>query len=441
MSSSNRVRIAAIEESEYGKVPIAGDFSQLRFTSEALSGTPDTVESEQIRVDRMSSGQITVGLSNLGGDVNFELAKEALIEKFMASAMMKNWVTPVPVTELNLSIDATAQTITRDSGDWNDDISVGDMLVLNGFANEANNVEIMVTAINSTTEIKYTMGAPLVNESYDEWVTDEAYEVGDKVFEDGKIYICMEDHTSGTFATDLAATKWEEERTLSYKLADYLTIGTDAISFSMEKAFLDLEEKGIVYKGMIVNQMSLAIAYGALITGSFGFVGNDYKVVKQSSDFITDSRTIAIPATSQTMNGSVDMPFVVSELAGELDKANFCIQEVGLSINNNNTPKNCIGRITPSSYTEGQTSIEVNLSSYLSDENWELLDQKLNQTPFGLGFAVKNSGGFYGFYLPSVQVSMDDPSSGGRNQDVILSMSGMAKVGDKGESALKIFRA
>jgi hypothetical protein len=40
------------------------------------------------------------------------------------------------------------------------------------------------------------------------WVTGTAYIVGDKVTESGVVYTCEVAHTSGTFATDLAAGKW-----------------------------------------------------------------------------------------------------------------------------------------------------------------------------------------------------------------------------------------
>ena len=40
------------------------------------------------------------------------------------------------------------------------------------------------------------------------WVTATAYTVGQSVVESSKIYICIVAHTSGTFATDLAASKW-----------------------------------------------------------------------------------------------------------------------------------------------------------------------------------------------------------------------------------------
>src|SRR6056297_576863 len=42
-----------------------------------------------------------------------------------------------------------------------------------------------------------------------EWVTSTIYETGDLVRESGTVYICIEEHTSGTFSTDLVSSKWE----------------------------------------------------------------------------------------------------------------------------------------------------------------------------------------------------------------------------------------
>src|SRR5574340_510915 len=40
------------------------------------------------------------------------------------------------------------------------------------------------------------------------WVTATSYAIGDYVAQSGVYYYCLEAHTSGTFATDLAASKW-----------------------------------------------------------------------------------------------------------------------------------------------------------------------------------------------------------------------------------------
>lgn len=42
-----------------------------------------------------------------------------------------------------------------------------------------------------------------------QWVTATEYEIGDIVIQSDKIYICLVDHTSGTFATDLAGGDWK----------------------------------------------------------------------------------------------------------------------------------------------------------------------------------------------------------------------------------------
>lgn len=50
------------------------------------------------------------------------------------------------------------------------------------------------------------------------WATTTAYAVDDAVFESSKLYICLIAHTSGVFATDLAALKWS-------LLADFAPVG------------------------------------------------------------------------------------------------------------------------------------------------------------------------------------------------------------------------
>lgn len=396
MSSSNQVRLATIKETVYGETPVAGNFKQLRFTSESLSGTPDTAESALIRTDRLSSGQVVVGQS-VGGAVNVELAKDSALEELMESAMFNSWVVSAPVV-VDLEVNTVAKEIIRSAGDWNLNVKVGDLVSLSGFVASGNNTQVMVASISSATVIKYI--GP-------ETLTDE---VG-----------------SGT----------------SFKVADYLTIGTknSRVPLSIEKAFLDLTTKAINYRGALVNTMSLNMAYGSIATGTFEFVANNQEPAVIAADFMTDGRTIDPAATSNPLNGSVDMPFIASSSAGTFDNTNFCIQNVELSLNNNLAPQNCIGEITPKDYSEGTANVGVNLSSYLADENWNLLATKLSQTPFQLGFMIKNNDGYYGFYIPALQVSFDDPSSPGQNQDVVLGMSGVGKVAADGGSSLRIYRS
>lgn len=394
MSSSNQVRIAFIEESTYGELPGAGNFETARFTADSLSGTPTTVESQQIRTDRLSSGQIVTGLE-VGGGFDFELAKEDSVDLLFKSAMYQSaYTTDTPIS-VDLDLDASAKTITRASGDWNTDVAVGDILTLTAFVATANNTQVMVASIDSATVITVIGPTTLVTET----------------------------GSGNTFV-----------------VADKLTVGTTKTAFSMEKAFLDLTNKAINYNGMIVSEFNLNVAYGSIATGSFTFMGNGYEAVDAAADFITDGRTINAAATTQSLNGSVDMPFIANSSTGTFDATSFCIQSVEMSFSNGLTPQTCIGKAAPNDYTEGTASIEVTLSAYNADGNWSILASKLQQTPFALGFMIKNDDGFYGFYMPAIQVTMEDPASAGINEDIIISMTGMAKVGASGESSLTIFK-
>lgn len=395
MSSSNLVRIAFIPESTYGVTPAAGNFQTARFISEGLSGSPDTVESQQIRVDRMSSGQVVTGLQ-VGGDLSFELAREAALDEFIQSAMYSTWNNLATVTA-DLTITTGAATIDRAAGSFiTDGLAIGDFLQLAGFSNAENNVLVMVTGITDADTITYVGPEDMVDEA-----------------------------GSGT----------------TYERGDKIGIGTTKNSFSMEKAFTDLTTKAIVYRGMIASSMSLDVAFGSLISGSFSFSGNDYETVNAGVDFITDGRTLDAPATTNTLNGSVDMPFIASAGTGALSTSDLKLQSVNISMDNNLSAQNVIGSIAPEDYSAGTAQIEISLTAYLRDDAWNILGKKLTQEAFALGFVVQNAGGYYGFFMPSVQVSFDDPASGGQNQDITLDMSGQAKVGSNGESALTIYRS
>jgi len=396
MSSSNLVRIAVIEEVTQGTTPGAGAFSTARFTSESLSGTPTTTESQTLRADRLSSGQIATGLE-VGGTLSFELGADPVIDMFIESAMQSSWNVQATQT-VDLTVVAATRLITRASGDWNATVEVGDILTLDGFVATTNNTQCQIIDIQSTTVIKVVF-----NETNGA-VVDE---VG-----------------SGT----------------DYKRADKISIGTTQKYFSMEKAFLDLTTKAINYRGMQANSMELNVNYGEVISGSFEFNGTDYEPADAAGEFMTNARTIDAAATTGFMNGSIDMPFINSSATGVLDEADFCIQSASISLNNNDQATNCIGLSAPKGYSSGTAATTINLSTYLADSNWSVLAKKLTQEPFALGFMVKNLDGFYGFYLPAVQVSFPDPSSGGANQQISLEMDGTAKVGSAGENQLYLYR-
>lgn len=372
----------------------SGDFSTARFTSEKYSGTPETTESVQIRTDRMSSGQVVTGLTVSGGH-SIELAKELAIEDFLESAMYNQWDESFTLKTRALTVDISGKTITAVAGSFvTDGLVVGDIIILSGFTNPLNNVPVMVTAVTALV-LDYAGPTTMVT------------------------------GTGGSTA---------------YIRADKLTVGITKQSLTIEKTFLDLSNKALIYKGSIVSGMELNVEYGSLISGSFDTSGNDYINADAASEFASYLEYILPPATTNSLNGSVDMPFITTDVTGSFVQDSFCIQSLKLALANNLTPQTCIGRSSPEDYTPGTAAVTVEISSYLKDANWDLLTRKLTQDSFALGFMVLNSDGWYGFYMPALQVSFEDPASGGQNQDISLDMSGTAKVGANGESSLSIYR-
>lgn len=372
----------------------SGDFKTARFTSEQYSGTPETTESQQIRTDRQSSGQIVTGLTVNGGH-SFELAKEEAIEDFLESAMFNSWQSYSAVND-SFALDLTLKKMTRSTGSFIDEgVKVGNFLVLSNFAVAGNNAIIMVTSV-SALEITFA-------------------------------------HPSGMVTAVAEAA--------TYQKADELSIGITKKSLTIEKSFLDLTNKAIIYRGCLVSQMELGIEYGSLISGSFETQGNDYDSADAANEFASYLEYFLDPATSNTMNGSVDMPFVATDVSGSWQQDQFCLQNLNLTLNNNLSVQNCIGKAAPEDYSPGTAQISADLSSYLKDANWDMLARKLSQDPFAIGFMTKNTDGWYAFYIPALQVSFDDPASQGANQQISMEMSGVAKVGANGESALYIYRA
>ncbi len=384
-----------VDDAETPLASGALEFKTARFISEKYSGTPETTESAQIRTDRQSSGQVVTGLTVNGGH-NIELAKESAIEDYLESAMFNAWDDSFTEKSRNFAIDVSTHVITCVAGSFADEgLEVGDIIVLSDFADTENNVPIQVTEVNDLT-IKFA--GP----------------------------------TTMKTAVSEAAT---------YQRASKLVIGTTKKSLTVEKTFLDLTTKALIYRGCLVSQMSLDIAYGSLISGSFETSGNDYDSADAASEFASYLEYIDDPATTNSLNGSVDMPFITTNVTGTFVQDSFCIQSLKLQLANNLTAQTCIGRAAPENYNAGTAALTFDLSSYLKDANWDMLARKLSQDAFALGFMVRNTDGWYGFYMPALQVSFDDPSSGGQNQDISMEMKGTAKVGSGGESALSIFRA
>jgi Phage tail tube protein len=407
MSSASAVEIIAVPEVVYGKQPAfsaATVADVVRYVSESLSGTPTTTQSQELRRDRMSGGLVVTGLES-GGDINIELSKDALYEEFIAGAMMNAWTAGEDWTgSFSLTKDpaneqlATLAGAALPSGPTGQQISVGDVLFLSGFAHAANNGPVQVVSTAGGIKVAVPRAA----------ATEDA--VSAKV-----------------------------------QYPDHVDIGSLVRSWTLSKAYTDVlhdattDEHSQRYSGSLVNTMNLNIAYGEIVTGVFGFLANGYEQEHPSmrQQIIAAGGTVTPASTSIPLNGSIDMPMVTVD--GQ--PTDFCIQSLTLSLSNNATPQNCIGKLAPQRYNLGTATIDISASIYLGDASYDrFMPAKLKATPISMLFAAVNDSGGYAFDLRAVQLSFPDPAASGGDQPVLIDASGTAKVGAGGASSLRIWR-
>jgi len=362
-------------------------------TSESLNGNATTVVSEEARSDRQSAGQLTTAVST-EGDINFEIAGSDCYKDFVRSGMKKNtWEAAVVSTASQLDIDSVLGVITDTgalAGDFTILFEVGDIVKIGGFLDVANEGKyVYITALTATT------------------INFEGKDLADEIGDGDEILTAPEQ----------------------------ITIGADDVSFSMEKAFTDLTTpalKTISYTGMMANTMALNFTYGEIANGTFGMSGAGYDTPVVP---ITDGETINVAETDNPVNASADVSWVIIDNA----ISDFCVQSVGVELNNNHRNQECMGSLSPKGQTPGTADVSVSMSAYLADENFQYMKNKVDSSPIEIVFFAENADGGIGVKVPEAQLSFPDPSSGGKDQDVVLEMEGVAKAPAAGGSSLIIY--
>ena len=392
MSSSSSVALAILEETTaYNTVEATGNFDTISYVSETLSGSPQVNESAKIGESRQPSGQYVVG-QEVGGSITTELTPEPVQRSLILAGMMATgWSTPNATSASTLTIDVSAGTITTDSEDFvAQGFAVNDLITLSGFTNAKNNVTVFVTNVTATV-LTVIMANGMVDEvgSGDEVATRPAY----------------------------------------------AEIGSTRRSFSIEKIFADLTGKAIAYTGMRVGTVNFGMRYGEAGTIEVGFAGAGHHVATQASEMITNGRTINAASSNAELTAGAHMSFVAIDGA----RAAYCIESLQINLDNALQAQNCIGSLSPQNQIPNTANITIEMSAYLENANFNLHDLRASQVPLAIGYAMENPDGGYGVYMPEAQLVFDDAQSGGKDQQVMIEMSGRARKGATA-NALRIYQ-
>lgn len=176
-----------------------------------------------------------------------------------------------------------------------------------------------------------------------------------------------------------------------------LKIGTTPISFSIEKGFTDIDSY-TVYKGCMVNTMSLNLTPDALLQTSFSFIGQDSTTPSGTS--------IDASPTAHSSNKPFDS-FTGSILEG--GSAIASITGMELTINNQLGGRAVLFSNIIEAILAKQVIVSGKMTALFANNT--LLTKFLNETETSIEFTITDLGGNdYIFTLPALKYTNGDPS-------------------------------
>jgi hypothetical protein len=386
MSDSSSTQLFYRAENTWGEDPTLASpltpLRELRFTNESLNYSAQTTVSEEIRSDRQVSDIIRTGVES-GGDVGVELSFGAFDDLF-EGMLYNDWTTE------------------RDS----DAISPADP----GFLVQGSPDGTQIAAASPTTGIldTLTVGAFIEISGSTASPTNDGF------------YRVTVNSGAGLIDVSPALPTLGVD---SFRIREsHLRNGVTLKSYLLEKAFTDVNEY-FTFTGMRVGTANISIAPGAILTGSFGFSGEN--ATMQGSSIIAGLVSPeSVPVAANDVYNAVDN--VGNVLIDDVTDPNVCFTEIAFDVENNLRFQPCIGQLESSGIGVGRTQISGTLSAYFVNRTF--FEKYLNFDTVSLSFSVTDAAGnTYLIDFPSVKFTNGEVVAGGNDEDVLVTIEFTAK--------------
>lgn len=382
LATSNRVALRCLTETTYGVVNTAAAANELKMTGESLAFAIQTDSSKVIRSDRQTTDLIQVGASASGG-LNFEMTYKEY-DILMQAQFMDAWTvygTGGVGAAVSLTIDTpggiitwgTVATPVAPTGvDALLSLAVGQFFRLSAGADAAHGA-ILRIASRTTTSITVSTATPI----------------------------------PGTGSRVAAASTISSSR---------LVNGSTVRSFTLEKGMLDLvPTQFFAYRGMNASKLSMSFASGAIVTGSFDFMGKDS--IRTTTTGFTGGSVIA-PTTFDSVNAVSGVGTLLEN--GAAIPGTF-IKSLKLDVDNKMRGQDAIGVLGFANILPGSIMVTGEMEIYLADG--ALYDKFVNNTSSSIVWTMRDgAGNGYAINLPKIKYSDAKVQAGGLDQDVMLSM-------------------
>lgn len=386
MSSSNRGRLAYVEQQDCDVLPADPNLQVVRFTSSDLAYTKNTTESEELDSSGMTSDVPEVGASS-GGSINFEWSA-GTYDDWIQAALRGKFSTGIQQTSV-ARVEPPTRTLHMSGAFTN--AQAGQFILLSGFKAGESYPGAGDSPNNGWFEI--------------ESVTD----ADNVVLKDPANKLTSEDTS--------AAVGGSFDVTVGGKC---LVNGTDKTCYAIEEAFLDTGSF-LAFLGQRIGTMSMSLSTGSIATGSFGFQGSDVLDDQQTVTPGTDPEPKWLGTGSYTVAGNSPVLNATSNVGqilidGKVSKA--CFQSLDLNLDNNLREVPCIGKKFPR-IEYGKQTISGSLQKTFVDlELWRAMKEHKD---ISLSFGFISPDRKHGIYvfIPRATLSADQVDlSGGNNSDV-----------------------
>jgi len=345
IASGANVEMSYVKETTHGTTPGSPSMKELRATSRNINPAKEILDSEEQRSHRQIQ-DFRHGFESVGGNLAHELALQDF-DEMIAAALATSFSAGNSTGTTTLDIDAIAGEIQRSSGDFTTDgFEAGDYVELTGFAESENNSIRRVTSVSSLSMGLADPDSTLVTESGG----------GDEE----------------------CAVKGQKAK-----------IGSTLTTFTIERRFTDIP-KYQVFRGVAINQYSLAIQPDSIITATMDMLGMD-------SDDISDS-SLGAPTAAQGSN-----PF--DAFTGEgVEGGSLITILTGLnfSINNQRSVESRLFSKTSPDVFEGIANVSGDMTVYFEDES--LFTKFKNETETSLLVKLDDPNGtdFHAIHFPEL---------------------------------------
>lgn len=461
MSTANRVQVLTVRESVPGTTPTTPRMRTVRLTGESLSFTPDYVDSDELRSDRMLGDPIKVMQASTGG-VNFEVSypeDNSPLSEFYRSAFFNPWVnTPT------FDNDVTADSVVTDAGtvantyavvSGGTAVVVGHLVRATGFTNAANNqifraasstgTTIVGTALSLTAETAPPAGAKLKVVGFQgasaditatatglgstalnfttlglvvgQWIKIGGTAAGDQfataVRNDWMRITAI---TATALTLDNRPSGWTTDagtgKTIKVWFGDQIRNGTTATALSLEKGFLDQTTPTyIINTGMQVNTLGHTITSRQNITGSAAFLGMGGS---QSTTALDASPDVATTGQVMAANANVGR---LAENGSTLTDPNWS-REISFQINNNLRTLEAVDQASPVQIAPGECTVTGQCTTYFGSN--VLLAKLYAGTATAINARVAKNSQALIYQFPRVTFRSGVPAATGKNTDVVL---------------------